>query len=74
MQTQDLLLVLLALISTVLLRFRSLGLLSPDTAWTPTAERRCEREVNVLLRVEAHDERWDVDDLLADAAIEMSAI
>ena len=34
-----------------------------------TAEGRVEREVNVLLRVEPDDERRDVDELLADAAV-----
>lgn len=63
---EKLLFLLLALISTFLLRLGSLSLLSPDTTRTPTTKRRSQREVDVLLRVETNDERWYVDDLLAD--------
>lgn len=66
-----LLFLLLGVIATLLL-FRGLGLLSPDTAGTPTTERRGEGEVDVLLRVETDDERRNVHNLLADAASEVS--
>lgn len=38
------------------------------TAGSATAEGRLEREVDVLLRVQSHDERRDVDHLLAHSA------
>lgn len=63
-----LLLFLLTLVTTLVLALSGLGLLSSDTAWATTTEWRGEGEVDVLLGVETDDERWDVDDLLADAA------
>lgn len=63
----NLLLLLITGIITTILGGSSRGLLSPDTAGTPTAEWRGEGEVNVLLRVKTDDERRDIDDLLADA-------
>lgn len=63
----DLLLLLLAGIIAVTLALSGLGLLSPDTTWTTSTERRGEGEVDVLLGIETDDERWNVDDLLADA-------
>ncbi len=67
LQGQHLLLFLLSIVTTLLLGLGSLGLLPPDTAGTPSTEGRREREIDVLLGVEADDEGWDVDDLLADA-------
>ena len=63
---------LLILLLTLLALLSGLGLLSPDTAGAATTERRGEREVNVLLRVETDDERGDVDDLLADADVALA--
>lgn len=45
------------------------GLLAANTAGTATTEGRGEREVDVLLGVEADHERGNVDDLLADADV-----
>jgi hypothetical protein len=67
LRSRHLLLFLLSLITTLLLGLRSLGLLSPDTTWATAAKWRSEGEVDVLLGVESDNERWDVDDLLADA-------
>lgn len=64
-----LLLLLLTTLLTLILLLRRLGLLPPDTAWTPATERRSEREVDVLLRIETDDERWHVDDLAADTVV-----
>ena len=69
LQFKPLLLFLLRIVATTLLCLSSLCLLPPDTAGTPATERRREREVDVLLRVETDNERWDVDDLLADAVM-----
>lgn len=43
-----------------------LEVLSLNTAWTSLTEGRFGGEVNMLLRVQSHNERWDIDDLLAD--------
>jgi hypothetical protein len=64
------LLVILLLLAIALLS--GLGLLPPDAAGAATAERRGQREVDVLLRVETDDERGDVDDLLADADVALA--
>lgn len=61
-----LLLLLITALLTLLALLGGLGLLSPHTTWASTTEWRSESEVDVLLRVETDDERWDVDDLLAD--------
>merc|ERR1712137_434719 len=68
--TEHLLLLLLITLTVTLLG--GLGLLSPDTAGAATTERRGQGEVDVLLRVEADDERGDVDDLLADADVALT--
>ena len=70
LEEEHLLLFLLTTLITIFLALRSLGLLSPDTAWTTTPKRRGEGKVDMLLRIETDDERWDVDNLLSDAAIE----
>jgi hypothetical protein len=67
----NLLLILLSIITTVLL-LRSLRLLATDTAWTATAEWRVQSEIDVLLGVEADNERWNIDDLLADADVSLA--
>lgn len=67
MLLQHLLLFLLGVIATLILLLGGLGLLPPDTTWASTTKWRGESEVDVLLGVETDDERWDVDDLLANA-------
>ena len=64
-KTSRLLLLLIAAL-LVILALSGLGLLSPNTTWAATTKWRGEREVDVLLGVETDDERWDVDNLLAD--------
>ena len=66
LQRRRLLLVLL--VATLLLLGSGGSTLALDTAGAATAERRGQGEVDVLLRVEADDERGNVDDLLADTA------
>ena len=43
-----------------------LQVLPLDASGTAAAERRAEGEVDVLLRIQAHDEARDVHQLLAD--------
>lgn len=62
-------LLLFLITSVVILLLRRLGLLSSDTARSSFTEGRGERKVNVLLGVKTDDERWNVDDLLADTAL-----
>lgn len=62
-----LLLLLLGIVTTSVLAGGSGGLLSPHTTWASTTKWRGEGEVDVLLRVETDNERWDVDNLLSDA-------
>lgn len=62
-----LLFLLLATLLAVTLALGGLGLLSPNTTWAASTKWRGKGEVDVLLGVETDDERWDVDDLLADA-------
>ena len=50
----------------------SLRLLSLNTTGTATTERRRKSKVNVLLGVEADDERGYVDDLLANADVTLA--
>jgi len=64
-----LLLVLVGLGVTALSGGSALAL---DTAGTATTVGRLERVVDVLLRVEADNERGDVDDLLADADVALA--
>ena len=64
---QHLLLILLTLV--IILLLSSFGLLPPDTAGTPATKWRSQSEIDVLLRVETDNERWNVDDLLADAVM-----
>lgn len=45
-----------------------LQVLALDATGTATAQRRLQREVNVLLAVQTNDERRDVHDLLAHTA------
>lgn len=67
----NLLFILLSIIVTVLL-LRSLRLLATDTAWAATAEWRVQSEIDVLLRVETDNERWDIDDLLSDTDVSLA--
>jgi len=46
--------------------------LALDATRAPAAEGRVEREVDVLLRVGAHEERGHVHDLLADANVALA--
>lgn len=66
----SLLLVLLGVLAVTTLG--GLGALALNTAGAATAVGRLEREVDVLLRVEANDERGDVNDLLADADVALA--
>jgi hypothetical protein len=66
------LLLLLLLVTTSLLGLGGLGLLSANTAGTTATEGRGQGEVDVLLGVEADDERGDVDDLLADTDVTLA--
>ena len=59
-------------VTTLFLLLCGLGLLSPHTAWTSTTKWRGKSKVNVLLRVEADNERRDVDNLLADTKCAVS--
>jgi len=65
LEASCLLLLLLGIVTTLLLGSGG-GLLPPDTTWTSTTEWRGKSKVDVLLGVETDDERWDVDDLLAN--------
>ncbi len=56
----------------VILLLGSLGLLSSDTTRAATPEGRGQGEVNVLLGVQTDDERWDVDNLLADTDVALA--
>jgi hypothetical protein len=67
-----LLFILVTAVALVLL-LCGLGLLSPHAARSPASERRGERKVDVLLRVETDNERGNIDDLLSDAAAELLA-
>ena len=60
-------LLLVLLLATLLLLGGSSSALALDTASTASTVWRGEGKVDVLLGVEADDERGDVDDLLADA-------
>lgn len=59
-------LLFIVLFSGITAALALLQVLSLDATSTSTTERRLEREVNVLLAVQTNDERWDVDNLLAD--------
>ena len=52
--------------------FALLGVHSLDSAGRTAAVGRLEAEVDVLLRVETDDERWDVDELLAHADVTLT--
>lgn len=62
----NLLVIFLAFITALSL----LQVLPLDAASTAATERRTEGEVDVLLRVQAHDEAGDVHQLLADTILE----
>jgi hypothetical protein len=66
LHSAQLLLVVVACI--LILLIGSLDLLPPHAAWAATAERRGEGEIDMLLRVEADDERRNIDDLLANTS------
>merc|ERR1719333_1727451 len=65
----DLILITASITSTSL---ALLGVLPLDTSWSASTEWRLEAEVNVLLRVQADDEGWDVDNLLSDTDMPLS--
>merc|ERR1719300_1831397 len=65
----DLILITTGITSTSL---SLLGVLPLDTSWSASTEWRLEAEVNVLLGVQADDERWDVDDLLSNTDMPLS--
>jgi hypothetical protein len=67
--SQNLLLVVTFLITTLLLALSSLGLLPPNTTRSATTKGTREGEIDMLLGIEADDEGRDVDDLLADADV-----
>ena len=71
-RAKSLLLLLLATLLVITALLGSLGLLSADTTWASSTKWRAEGEVDVLLGVETDNEGWDVDDLLADAGIDVS--
>ena len=59
-------LLLLFLLGTVVVALLGcLHLLPANATWPATAEGRRQGKVDVLLRVESHDEGRDIDDLLA---------
>jgi hypothetical protein len=60
-------LLLFLLVSTLFLLGRCRSALALNTARAATTIRRCKSEVDVLLRVEAHNERGNIHDLLANA-------
>lgn len=61
-------LILLFIITTSAATLGLLGVLSLYAARATTTVWRAEREVNVLLAVQPHHERWDVHNLLAHPA------
>jgi hypothetical protein len=65
-------LLFLLLLSLLVALLGGLGLPSPDTTGAASTERRGQREVDVLLRVETDDERGHIDDLLADADVALA--
>jgi len=65
-------LVIILSIITAILLLGGLGLLSPNTTRTSTAEWRAEGEVDVLLGVETDDEGGDVDDLLSNTDVSLA--
>ena len=69
---ENLLLILLSIITTFLFLVRSLCLLPPDTTRTSTTKRRAKSEVDVLLGIETNDERGNVDNLLANTDVSLA--
>lgn len=63
---------LFLLTSLVILLLRRSSLLPPHTSWTPSTERRSKCEIDVLLRVKADNEGWNIDDLLANTVSPVS--
>lgn len=63
---------ILSIISSSILLGSSSSLLAANTARTSTTEGRAQSEVDVLLRVETDNERWDVDDLLANTDVSLA--
>lgn len=66
------LLVILLLVLTTGTLLGSLGLLAANATGAASTEGRGQGEVDVLLGVQADDERGDVDDLLADADVALA--
>jgi len=67
----SLLVVLLGVVSTITTGGR-LGPLPLNTTGSSTTVGRLQGVVDVLLRVETDDERWDVDELLADSDVALT--
>jgi hypothetical protein len=65
-------LLIVLLLSLILALLSCLGLLAANTSWASTTEWRGQSEVDVLLGVETDNERWDIDDLLADADVSLA--
>ena len=65
-------LLLLLLLVTTLLGLSSLGLLSAHATGASATEGRGKGEVDVLLGIKTNDERWDVDDLLANTDMSLT--
>lgn len=63
---------LFLLTSLVILLLCSSSLLPPHTSWTPSTEWRSKCEIDVLLRVKADNEGWNIDDLLANTVSQIS--
>jgi hypothetical protein len=66
------LLVVLLVVGTALTTGSRLSPLPLNTTGSSTTVRRLQGVVDVLLRVETDDERWDVDDLLADSDVSLT--
>merc|ERR1719265_1849802 len=62
----------LSILVFLVLATASCGLLAAHTARAPTPEWGGEGEVDVLLRIDAHEERWDIADLLPDTDVALA--
>jgi hypothetical protein len=65
--SQHLLIIITAFLITTLLSLSSLSLLPPNTTRSPTTKRTRQSKVNMLLTIQSHNERRNIDDLLPDA-------
>lgn len=66
-----LLLVITTLFTILTTSLSSLSLLSPHTTRSATTKWRSKSEIDVLLGVQSDDERWDVDNLLANSDVSL---